>query len=733
MPNNRKARTARISRVSLPLLLSAALAACGGGDAGGGGGGGGGGTSLSLDTTALSFHAFTYDQTQATQTIHVSWSGSAVAGYVVGTLPGEMLPTWLSVTAQGNSSPSSIIVSLVGATTIPGHYSTTLRVATGDINANVLKTADFTVSLDVVATPSVSPQAGTLTWVESEQPAAQTFSATWDPGVQFTGASVDVPWLTASVNGGTVTVSGNAQSQTVAAGPATGTLHTTFTYGGQEHTVDTPLSGTVTRALSGPAQIALEVNASTGLADLAGFRATISSATQNALQISAQSDAPWLAASGGMTGAANNVSLALDTTSLQQLADGMHAATITITAPGNISALQIPVVLNVRLPEVQFVAPVAFSDTVATDYVIVRGHGLNDPAAHLQLAGQPISGGTVVSDSEVRFVPGARAAGSYVVQAANNLGLTRSSASLRVADPPNYSNYSLSVVLGSQEHIVSSPINAMVFSAACAFVSCYTIGDPSVVHRFIYDAASGTWTTDETAFTNLIDIALSPDESTLLVLTSTQLLQLDPATMSPVHPAVTLPTFPPGNFSGNLLAVLNDGLVIVGQTYGFDLTTQQFVDVAGLASYFTYASRDGSRAINGDAVNNGSVAYRYFDASTNSVVMSDTRLYLVQAEYDRHATKAVVSANVFDADLNLLGPLQASSYIGDISPDGTRFYNPDFTLQEIHVFDLTTSGFPELTPILAPNMAPDDRIVLDPRGQAAFATEPNKFVVIDLR
>ena len=371
-----------IVRLSLPLLLSAALAACGGGGGGGDGGssGGGGGTTLSLDSSALSFHAFAGDQNQVSQTIHVSWSGSGVAGYVVGTLPGQTLPGWLSVTAQGNSSPSSVIVSISGAFTIPGsHYSTTLRVATGDANANVLKTADFTVSVDVVASPTVSPQSGSFTWVESQQPPAQTFNITRDGTVQVTGATVDVPWLTATLNGDTVTLSGNAQSKTLAPGPATATLHTTYTYGGQQHTTDTPLTATVTPALSGPTQVSLEVNASTTAADLTAFRATVATATPNALQVTAQSNAPWLAVTGGTTGSPDNVSLAIDASSLQQMANGTYTATITISAPGQISSLQISVVLTLRLPEVKFVAPVAFSDTVATDYVIVRGDGFERP------------------------------------------------------------------------------------------------------------------------------------------------------------------------------------------------------------------------------------------------------------------------------------------------------------------------------------------------------------------
>ena len=91
-------------------------------------------------------------------------------------------------------------------------------------------------------------------------------------------------------------------------------------------------------------------------------------------------------------------------------------------------SLQIPASLNLRLPEIHFVAPVAFSDTVASDFVIARGQGFDDPNAVLKLAGNTVSSPTLVTDTEIRFIPGARTAGSYQVEVPNQLGFTRDKA-----------------------------------------------------------------------------------------------------------------------------------------------------------------------------------------------------------------------------------------------------------------------------------------------------------------
>ena len=156
------------------------------------------------------------------------------------------------------------------------------------------------------------------------------------------------------------------------------------------------------------------------------------------------------------------------------------------------------------------------------------------------------------------------------------------------------------------------------------------------------------------------------------------------------------------------------------------------MSITGLVAYNSYASRDGSRAISGDALGGSSAPYRYFDASTNTVVVSNTAAYYDNAVYDRHATKAVVGSYLVDQNLALLGTLPTNTSIGDISPDGSRFYQLDSTLNQLRVYDLTTSSFPELTPVAVPDPL-GSGIALDPRGQAAIVIGGSTFMVVDLR
>src|SRR6266571_3564256 len=448
------------------------------------------------------------------------------------------------------------------------------------------------------------------------------------------------------------------------------------------------------------------------------------------------SNVPWLTASGGTTGSANNLALTLQSAQLSSMANGVYGATITLTSSTpNISPLQIPASLTLRLPEVHFVAPVAFSDTVATDYVIVRGAGFNDPSAVLLLDGQTVGGPTQVSDTEIRFVPGARIAGSYPVEVTNQLGFARDKADLRVTDPPAYANFSMDAAVGVQERIVSSPINAAVFSQMCSFCQLNGTGTPSTVQRFVF--GSGTWTRTQYVYTQLFDIALTPDESSLLVLTATQLLLVDPQTMATTK-TVTLPATVSG--ISRQLAVMNNGLVIIHSlAKAYSLHADNFVTISGIsiANGGIQASRDGSRAIFGAPVNDGSVAYRYYDASTGNVVVSATTEFYGRGAYSRHAERAFASDVLVDTNLAKLGTLAITSDAGDISPDGNRVYGLNLSTNpyQLRIFDVSgASPFTELTPISLTGISIGiGRIATDPRGSFVFAITEGKFVVVDVR
>jgi len=129
---------------AIVLLALLALSACGGG----GGGGGTGGTtySISLSQNTLSFSGvFSADPQH--QSIVVSFVGD---GVVVGTLPGQTKPDWLTVGAPAQSTSPVTVDVVASMLTTPGSYSTTLRFATGKADGSQVVYKDVTINLQVV-------------------------------------------------------------------------------------------------------------------------------------------------------------------------------------------------------------------------------------------------------------------------------------------------------------------------------------------------------------------------------------------------------------------------------------------------------------------------------------------------------------------------------------------------------------------------------------------------------
>jgi hypothetical protein len=720
--------------ILMPMLVALmALAGCGGGDGARGDGAVGEAVGdLRISATSIAFEAFASESTQDAKTLMVTWSNPKVAGVVVGVPPGQSLPPWLHVSAQGSSSPLTLVVTRVGTGPATGRFTTTLRAVSGDTNLNVIDTVDFQVTLDVVAAPVVSPAAVNVSWVESQQLAEQTLTVTSDSRSQFVSASVDANWLNVSTSGGVLKISGNEQSRALPPGSATARLNATYSLGGRQRVVSVPINATITAALQGPTQLSYEVNASTTAADLLNKVVTVTSVMQGSLLLNAQTNVPWLTAGNATTGTQNNLSLSLQSAEIQQLKNGTYNGRITLTsAAANVTPLTIPVALTVRLPEVHYVAPVAFTDTVATDYVYVRGEGFNDPSAEIRIDGQPTTRATVLNDTTIKLVAGARPAGDYSVRAINKLGYLRDVAKLRVTDPPAYANFTMTAPVELQERVLPSPINHAVFTSRCYFCAVGGGAGVSTVTKFTYDPGSRQWSRVSTPFTKLVDIALSPDESELLVLTSTELLRLDPVSMA-VTGAITFAESPVQ--TSRAMAVTNSGQVLVYHLRGaLSLRTGTFRQMQGLVdvSAGLDASRDGSRVMMGKADNPGA-PYRYYDSITDEFITASTLGIYGRGAATRHAQKAFVSDRVLDQNLATVGTLPIGSFGGDISPDGLRAYGLDLDTHRLRTFDLTTAPFTELAPIQLTDMGAA-RVAVDPRGNAVFVVGEAKFIVVDVR
>jgi hypothetical protein len=663
--------------------------------------------------------------------VQISWTGSDVAGVAVALPSGQSLPSWLQVDLTGAASPLTLNVRRVGSPATPGRFSITLSILVGNANYDVLASKDLPVSLDVVALPTLSATSVSTSWVESEAPAPAQITVTHDPRVRVDGANVAAGWLSASVAADVVTIAGTEAARALAPGPYGTSLAVQVSLDGRTRTLPVPISATVARALSGPAEIAFEVDAATDEAALSAARATVTTATQAPLQLTARADVPWIVPADVVTGTADDLALSFPKSEIAALASGLHTGTITLTptAP-NVQALTIPVRLTVRLPEVSFVAPVVFTDTAESDYVIARGAGLAHAAATLRVDGVPVTGATVVSDSEVRFVPGSHAAGDHVVDAPNALGLPRGTAKLRIVDPPPYAAATLPASLGLQDRVVPMSSGGIVFTVLSLNGSVVSGGTSSTVQQFLMDAGTGAWTRTQFNYPDLADIALTPDESQLVVLTKTDLRLVDPRTMAT---AITIPL--PSQIAGGSrqLAVTNDGLLLVQELgKAYSLHERQFVPIPGLGLRMGLGgSRDGSRVFFGDANNYTSNPYRYYDASTGAVVLTQTFKHFSRGIYSRHAERALANSYLCAGDLTFLADLPVDSHTGDLSPDGRRAYGYDSG--QLRVVDIADpQRITELTPIPVTDYGLG-RMAVEPRGRFGFVAAQNGFIVVDLR
>jgi len=741
------------------LLLCTALAGCGGG------GGGGGGTqpqpqpqpqptpsppaaSVTVTPSSLEFTAFENAAAAEPRTLTVAWTGANVAGFAIGSAPGDPpVPFWLGIAGPPSlpigSTQSTVTFTRLPFTGLaPGTYSASRRIATGDINLNPIANVDVPVSLTVVARPSVTPSTLSMSWVESEQPPAKQLTVVGlDPRAQVVSATPNVPWLSGTVAGSTITIAATSAAQTVRPGQSTASVRVVFAIGGSNIGIDVPIAATVSDAFGGPAMsvIELEVNGSTQAADLLNRTATLSAVTSAPVQFNATSTVPWLTGGNGFTtGSPNNIRMSLQAAEIRKLAYGEHNGMLTITpTTPNISPTFLPVRLKVNLPEVRVVTPIAFTDTVATDYVVVHGRGLSQPNIDLHINGTVPATVTVVDDRTVHVIPGPSyaAQGDYPVTVENDLGFNRDSAKLRVTDPPAYTAASLDVVLGShaQARIVSSPINHAVFTHQCYFCP-FAETAAAKIHRFGYDTATGQWTHTEVVYDRLFDIALTSDESRLIVLEDGRLYLADPVTML----AAPEDRFDVPGFSGGIsrqLAVAGDGLVLIGDSRkAFSLITRTFVDAPTgyMPGRGPTASADGSRVLM--TFTNSSDPIQVYRPSTGAITAASASASDPLTSLDRHASTAFVNGAVFNADFSVRG--QVPVWPGEVSPDGKRLYHPDVNLWNVRVFDITP-GQPfgeELTAIAVPGIsnALAARAVIDPRGKHLYYVTDQKFVVIPL-
>jgi hypothetical protein len=399
-------------------------------------------------------------------------------------------------------------------------------------------------------------------------------------------------------------------------------------------------------------------------------------------------------------------------------------------------------------PIVRYVAPYVGTASTA-ETVIVRGQGFTKFAVQdVTFGGTSASSFTVVNDTQIQATHPALGAGSYAVQisAPTAPGTITSNANLVVTAAPGY---------GSQ-----------------------TLGYPNTVtavNRLIYDAERGRLVLAVTdtaggdlltcpigggctahAITDLSDVALSTDGTTLFALSSTGgMTELNAASL--VAGTVTAaPTFPTsGTFFKNLMPS-NDGVVVVTTGYAGSANTPVYLYNHRSPAFTQYAldldnatpgaSADGALVWlqHGDAsLSSAPAAYAYVsyaDALVTTGVAQNQNTSIAPA-LDRSATRIVLGDSagnvyVYNNGYGFLGYLPTTTIALVLSPDASRAYTYDGT--QIHVFDLTaavdvnTLMFPEIgtgTAVSSPG-GTDVKMAISPDGGNLFLAGTSQIVVL---
>lgn len=236
-----------LRRLVVPLALALLLNACGGG------GGGGGGNqpapqpngSFTINATSATF-SMLQGNPAAQQTINLTVTNStSVAGVGAAFPAARGVSQWLNVGITG-TMPNFVVNVQPNTFPIPGHYTATLLVGTGDANGNVLQSKSIAVTLDVTAPLQVHTTVlpGSFIFGHATTTMPVPLSVTADNGSTWKVTST-VPWITGPANNtGSQNVNATVDVSTLAVGTHNGFVTVQSTQFPAD-TQDIPVSVTV--------------------------------------------------------------------------------------------------------------------------------------------------------------------------------------------------------------------------------------------------------------------------------------------------------------------------------------------------------------------------------------------------------------------------------------------------------------------------------------------------------
>jgi len=646
--------------------------------------------------SSLTFGAPRLVSPPATQDVALTTASGLPVAFTTEVTYGFDASGWLSVPASG-AAPGSMTVRVNTTNLSPGIYNATLtvRTATQMIPVPVSYT---------VREPIVTPSPAQLTFNAIRQgtlPAAQNvvlateqdLSLAYRVSVSY-GSSAS-GWLNPPEDGtapGTVSVGVNTSNLAPGTHTATLTFRTpnqliavgvTYVVEAQFLTF-TPTPATFTISTTSPASSLSQ-------------KVAVGSTTVPLTWTNAVSSQPWVTVAPTTGSSGNPVTLSLDPALLETLDPGTYSATITLsyTPPSRApTTAPLSVSLNLQIPKVDSVNPYIATSGASLE-VILRGSGFSNPgAANVNFGGSAPATGTVISDTELRVTHPALAAGTYRVNAPNQLGnlaIIRSTADLVVVNAPVYAATTITypaipagIVRVPRKIIYDAERRALIVHMTYMNSAEFPNGFPTgrEIQRYAFDGS--TWSTTPTVVTLgsvFGSMAATLDGKRLLVTSGTAIQEYDMGTL-----AVGTSTSVDLGFSPvflDQLAIANDGNALVAFSEGgglggalrFSVPRRTFA-LDSLAFLNAASSADGSLLV--FASGSPIIDVYVYNASTSSLSARAGFNNVRFPFLDRRGTRILFGGpggfTVYDRDFQQLGTTFGLINSEVLSPDGLRAY-----------------------------------------------------------
>lgn len=402
--------------------------------------------------------------------------------------------------------------------------------------------------------------------------------------------------------------------------------------------------------------------------------------------------AGWLSATpdSGEVRAGTPATISLTAAGLEA---GLYHADLVVRSESGVVSTRVPVTYLVQEADVQYVSPyVAISGE--SRETVIRGIGFNDSSiSDVRFGDSSASLFSVLSDTEIVATYPSLAAGVYPVSVINTKQAIVGNAELVVVDPQTYTSASLG----------SSHAKAKIIYDAtrqCLYVQ-HRVGF-SQIEKITYDGTD--WVQSALLeFNLLMDIDLTPDGKSLVLVTQDSLYYLDPDSM-----ATTRIINSPEGVSFTKAAFANDGDLIIHSAAGGLYRYHPDMDVITTIPLDTSLSiTDGIQvSANRDKLVITSNPAMVLDSSDYTHSETDDLGQLISTLRANRDGSGILRAHYStgfayycDGDLNPLGNLPRDAFISlEFSPDGTKAYMlDDLTLR---TFDLTqpdgSGGFEEI-------------------------------------